>query len=113
MNIGDIKAAGTTLRLAEGALEKEVRITPQQLVFLDFVGDSSGSVILSDLTEHLNCTPAVTTGLADRLEKRGYIVRIGDKGGDRRRTYLAITELGQDVLWRASVALERITTNGR
>jgi DNA-binding MarR family transcriptional regulator len=39
-------------------------------------------------------TPAVVTGLIDRLEKRGYVRRVNEPG-DRRRIHLALTDEGR------------------
>jgi len=50
---------------------------------------------LGDVAKQLMVTPAVVTGLIDRLEKRGYARRINSTG-DRRRIHLALTEKGRD-----------------
>jgi len=39
-------------------------------------------------------TPAVVTGLIDRLERRGFVRRVNG-GSDRRRVHLALTEEGR------------------
>jgi DNA-binding MarR family transcriptional regulator len=39
-------------------------------------------------------TPAVVTGLIDRLERRGYVRRVSG-GADRRRVHLALTDEGR------------------
>jgi DNA-binding MarR family transcriptional regulator len=45
------------------------------------------------LARRLMVTPAVVTGLIDRLERRGYVRRVSEPG-DRRRIHLELTESG-------------------
>jgi DNA-binding MarR family transcriptional regulator len=45
------------------------------------------------LARRLMVTPAVVTGLIDRLERRGYVKRVSETG-DRRRIHLELTESG-------------------
>ncbi len=47
------------------------------------------------LARRLMVTPAVVTGLIDRLERRGYVRRVSEPG-DRRRIHLELTEAGRD-----------------
>ena len=49
---------------------------------------TSGDVVCS-------VTPAVVTGLIDRLERRGYVRRVGSLF-DRRRVHLELTSAGED-----------------
>jgi len=50
---------------------------------------------LGDVARRLMVTPAVVTGLIDRLEKRGYVRRIASTG-DRRRVHLGLTSGGRE-----------------
>jgi DNA-binding MarR family transcriptional regulator len=50
---------------------------------------------LGDVARRLMVTPAVVTGLIDRLEKRGYVRRIASTG-DRRRVHLGLTNAGRE-----------------
>jgi DNA-binding MarR family transcriptional regulator len=52
------------------------------------------SATLGEVARRLMVTPAVVTGLIDRLEKRGYVRRINEPG-DRRRIHLALTDEGR------------------
>ncbi|MFL5758987.1 MAG: MarR family winged helix-turn-helix transcriptional regulator [Thermomicrobiales bacterium] len=52
------------------------------------------SATLGQVARRLMVTPAVVTGLIDRLEKRGYVQRV-NQPGDRRRIHLALTEEGR------------------
>jgi DNA-binding MarR family transcriptional regulator len=47
------------------------------------------------LARRLMVTPAVVTGLIDRLERRGYVRRVSETG-DRRRIHLELTEAGAE-----------------
>jgi DNA-binding MarR family transcriptional regulator len=60
---------------------------------------------LGDVARRLMVTPAVVTGLIDRLEKRGYVRRVGSSG-DRRRVNLALTAEGREA---ARLAEQRLT----
>jgi DNA-binding MarR family transcriptional regulator len=62
-----------------------------------------GAAFPSELARQLRITPAVVTGLLDRLERRGYVRRLVDPV-DRRRLRLALTDAGL----AASLAVERM-----
>jgi DNA-binding MarR family transcriptional regulator len=52
------------------------------------------STTLGVLAQQLHVTPAVVTGLIDRLERRGYVHRSAG-ADDRRRVVLSLTEEGR------------------
>jgi len=62
------------------------------------------STTLGDVARRLMVTPAVVTGLIDRLEKRDYVRRVASSG-DRRRVNLALTEAGKNAAKRAELRL--------
>ena len=62
-----------------------------------------GAVFPSELARQLRISPAVVTGLLDRLEQRGYLRRLAD-ASDRRRLRLALTDTGL----AASLAVEQM-----
>jgi DNA-binding MarR family transcriptional regulator len=49
-----------------------------------------------DIARQLNVTPAVVTGLIDRMERRGYVRRF-ESQFDRRRVHVELTISGEDV----------------
>jgi DNA-binding MarR family transcriptional regulator len=51
---------------------------------------------MSDLAERLVCDASNVTGIADRLEARGFVERRAEEG-DRRVKVLALTAAGHDV----------------
>lgn len=74
----------------------------RQLSALQMIEDETTT--LGDVARRLMVTPAVVTGLIDRLEKRGYVRRVGSSG-DRRRVNLALTEEGRAAAARAEKRL--------
>jgi DNA-binding MarR family transcriptional regulator len=62
-----------------------------------------GVVFPSELARQLRISPAVVTGLLDRLAQRGYVQRVAD-ASDRRRLRLALTDAGL----AASVTVEHL-----
>jgi DNA-binding MarR family transcriptional regulator len=64
----------------------------RQLSALSVIEDETTS--LGDVARRLMVTPAVVTGLIDRLERRGYVRRVSG-GADRRRVHLALTDEGR------------------
>ena len=74
--------------------EEDHDISIRQLTALQFIGDTETT--LGDVARSLNVTPAVVTGLIDRLERRGYVRRVGSQF-DRRRVHIELTTAGEDV----------------
>ena len=72
----------------------------RQLSALSVIREQSAT--LGDVARRLMVTPAVVTGLIDRLERRGYVRRISGSE-DRRRVHLAMTDEGLE----ASRAVEQ------
>jgi DNA-binding MarR family transcriptional regulator len=63
------------------------------------------SPTLGEVARRLMVTPAVITGLIDRLVRQGYVERV-NRPGDRRRIYLELTDAGREVAVKAQ---ERLT----
>ncbi len=104
------KATSATMKPAEQTLRLIPRLTRwaqarvgeedisgdlslRQLSALQMIADDE-STTLGDVARKLMVTPAVVTGLIDRLEKRGYVRRVNSTG-DRRRVNLAVTPEGR------------------
>lgn len=82
-------------RWAEASVAREAgqnRLSLRQLSALTMI--ESEKTTLGDVARRLMVTPAVVTGLIDRLEKRGYVRRINSTD-DRRRVMLALTDEGR------------------
>jgi DNA-binding MarR family transcriptional regulator len=102
----DVGDPETTARSVLQIVPRLNRWAESQASSLDLGGDlslrqlSALSVIeddrttLGDVARRLMVTPAVVTGLIDRLERRGYVRRVNG-GLDRRRVHLCLTEEGR------------------
>src|SRR5688572_28065459 len=66
----------------------------RQLSALQYIDGSETT--LGDVARSLNVTPAVVTGLIDRLERRGYVRRVASQF-DRRRVHIELTTAGEDI----------------
>lgn len=72
--------------------------------------DSQGEQRLTDLAEELDFTSGAITALCDRLEEKGFAVRIR-KPDDRRTVWLNITPAGRSMLDRnANIGPQSIGT---
>lgn len=71
----------------------ELDLSLRQVAVLFLIGE--GAAFPSQIARKLRVTPAVVTGLLDRLEQRGYVRRTAD-AHDRRRFRLVLTDSGQE-----------------
>lgn len=76
-----------------------MKITLPQFVVLDALTRGGGSR-MSDLAHTLNVTTAAITGIADRLVRGGYIVRVSDPE-DRRIVKVKLTAKGMAIVERS------------
>jgi DNA-binding MarR family transcriptional regulator len=105
MEIKSIREASCLLRNADQALEAaNVDLTPQQAAVLGYVAEQENNVTLGAVAKAFHITPAVVTGLIDRLERANAIERV-KSAGDRRAVFLQITPTGADLLIDAEQAL--------
>jgi DNA-binding MarR family transcriptional regulator len=92
------------LKRLNARLAKEKITYPQYSVLLAL--GLNGPMQMNRLGEHMLVAPANVTGLIDRMEKRGYVVR--RKGLQDRRLYvIEITDLGLRVYRRISTRFRR------
>src|SRR4051794_20898275 len=89
--------ATTTVQANRGGRDLSLR----QLAVLYLIRE--GAAFPSELARQLRISPAVVTGLLDRLAQRGYVQRLAD-ASDRRRLRLALTDAGL----AASVTVEHL-----
>jgi DNA-binding MarR family transcriptional regulator len=82
--------------------ESGAELSLRQLSALQMIEDETTT--LGDVARRLMVTPAVVTGLIDRLEKRGYVRRLSSSG-DRRRVNLALTPEGRTAADKAEQRL--------
>jgi len=64
--------------------------------------DEIDPVTVSELASHMAVTPATMSLVLDRLERRGYVVRVRDQK-DRRRVHVRLTSAGVRVREAGSV----------
>lgn len=74
--------------------EQDNDLSIRQLSALQYIDGTETT--LGDVARSLNVTPAVVTGLIDRLERRGYVRRVASQF-DRRRVHIELTTAGEDV----------------
>jgi len=77
-------------------------ISLRQLAVLQHIADDAATP--GEIARALNVTPAVITGLIDRLERRGFVRRF-DSQFDRRRVHLELTVSGDDARVQANATL--------
>jgi DNA-binding MarR family transcriptional regulator len=77
----------------------------RQLTVLYYVREQTPT--LGHIAKQLMVTPAVVTGIVDRLERRGFVRRTAD-AGDRRVVRLSLTESGRKVSMDTEHALINI-----
>jgi DNA-binding MarR family transcriptional regulator len=85
-------------------LETHFGITGPQLVCLRVLA-SSGPMTASELARNVELSQATVTGIVDRLERRGCVVRRRDEK-DRRRNNIAVLPAGKSLLAEAPSPLQ-------
>lgn len=102
MDVESIHKADVLVRQANHALaDGDVGITATQLAALAFIGEQPRT--LGEIARHLEVTPAVVTGLVDRLERSRFVGRTPSTH-DRRQVWVQITEAGRIALDNAAQA---------
>ena len=72
--------------------ETQWLLSRHQASILDHLDEIDG-ITLNDLARHMGVTPATMSLAIDRLEKKGYVIRLRDTV-DRRRVQLRLTSAG-------------------
>lgn len=79
------------------ALSRGVGLTVPQLLCLKAVGDATEDEVTPVLlSRRVQLTPATVSGILDRLERDGFLVR-SRRSRDRRKVCLTLTERGRQV----------------
>lgn len=60
---------------------------------------------MTDVSKKMGHSTAAATGLVDRLEKLGYVIRVR-KDGDRRKVYVELTQKGHELVEEIRSKLE-------
>lgn len=86
-------------------MQRELGVTGPQRLALRIVGRFPG-ISTGDLARLLHVHPSTLSGIHERLEARGWIVRRSDPT-DRRRVLLGLTEAGRRLDAEDAVTIER------
>lgn len=103
------RARHVVYKAADVTLLERLDVTSAQLGALFVIADS-GDCTPGDLAERLDLNASAVTGLAERLERAGFISR-RPHDEDRRVTLLALTDAGRDRLKAARPLIDEL--NGR
>ncbi len=90
-------------------LVKQFGLTGPQLIILREISQSD-EITASDIARAISLSQATVTGVLDRLEKRGYIVR-KRSDRDRRRTLVETTHAGNHLLADAPPLMQESFTD--
>src|SRR5690606_3373903 len=74
-------------------------LTPMQLLILGVLA-SEGPLTASELSGRVSLSAATLSGMLERLEERGLLLRQRDEE-DRRRRWLSVSEAGRSLLQTA------------
>lgn len=101
------RARHVVYKAADVALLERLDITSVQLGALFVIGET-GECTPGDLAERLDLNASAVTGLAERLERAGFIARRPHEE-DRRVTLLALTKAGRDRLKAARPLIDEMS----
>ena len=87
-------------------LREGIKVTLPQATVLFLLQEKDGRM-LSEIGQAIGVDNSAVTGLADRLEKAGYVARMPNPG-DRRAWHLHITPQGRDEAQKASRVVGRV-----
>jgi MarR family transcriptional regulator, organic hydroperoxide resistance regulator len=99
------RATHHTLHALSAALS-DLNLSAAEINALANLGEG-GTLSVRQLSERTGTRASTLTGLLDRLENRGYLVRELDPA-DRRSFRLPLTDLGRDVAARALAAIANL-----
>lgn len=86
-------------------LDNHYNVTLPQMLCLYEI-NMRGTMNLTELTKLINLNNSAITGIVDRLEAKGYVIRV-KKPGDRRTVYLEITPNGKEYTAALVNAMDR------
>lgn len=89
-------------------LIKKFGLTGPQLIILREISQSD-EITASDISRAISLSQATVTGVLDRLEKRGFVVR-RRSDRDRRRTLVETTQAGNHILATAPPLMQESFT---
>lgn len=97
----DIRKIVRSINLESKRVQKDFGISIPQLLCLGHIERASSKVAThGDLMKLLSLNSSTITGIVNRLERREFVKRL-PKTGDKRVTYIGITEKGSEVVRQA------------
>lgn len=94
----NIRKIVRSLNLESKRIQKEHGISIPQLLCLNYLAGREGNLsTVTGISKYLNLNLSTTTGIINRLEKKGYVARLPKKN-DRRVTPVALTSRGARLL---------------
>ena len=92
-------------------LREGIKITLPQATVLFLLQEKDGRM-LSEIGQVIGVDNSAVTGLADRLEKAGYVTRKPNPG-DRRAWHLHITPQGRDEAQKAAGVVRKVNAEAK
>lgn len=90
-------------------LSREVGLTGPQLLVLQNIG-AQPNIMVRQIAENINLSPATVTSILDRLEARGLVNRVRSTE-DKRKVAISLTDSGQASLEAAPLPFQEHFTN--
>lgn len=90
-------------------LNKDVGLTGPQLLLMQTISNEPG-IMVRQIADNINLSPATVTSILDRLETKQYVQRIRSTE-DKRRVGVFLTEQGKVILQDAPLPLQEHFTN--
>ncbi|WGS64088.1 MarR family winged helix-turn-helix transcriptional regulator [Marinitoga aeolica] len=84
---------------------KDVDITSSQWLVLGVLL-KNGKMTMSKLSKYVGLSNSTVSGIVDRLERQGYVVRIRDEK-DRRKVYVKVTDKFNEVAKKSHMSIEK------
>lgn len=90
-------------------LKKQVGLTGPQLIVMQNIAKQPG-IMVREVAEVINLSPATVTNVLDRLESRNLITRVRSTK-DKRKVGVYLTDEGQAIISTAPMALQEHFSN--
>ena len=90
-------------------LNKDVGLTGPQLLLMQTISNEPG-VMVRQIADNINLSPATVTSILDRLETKQFVQRVRSTE-DKRRVEVFLTEQGKVILQDAPLPLQEHFTN--
>lgn len=92
---------------------KDFELTPQQMTVMRYLGHKK-EMTVSEICEVMSLTKGTVSGILNRMDKQGYIIKKKDEE-DKRNTYISFTEEGKktarEVMKHFNGAYEKVFIN--